>query len=80
MQDAYKLVPAKKKNFRLQGFRWLGKYFVETQQSFGGKPSPQNFEKLAKTKGLIVCIESNTPRNHVFRALDCARAPRFTIQ
>ena len=70
LQDAYKLVPAKKKDFRLQGFRWLGKYFVETQQSFGGKPSPQNFDKLAKTKDLIVCIESKTPRNHVFRALD----------
>ena len=70
LQDAYKLVPAKKEDFRLQGFRWLGKYFVETQQSFGGKPSPQNFDKLAKTKDLIVCIESGTPRGQVFRALD----------
>ena len=70
LQDAYKLVPAKREDFRLQGFRWLGKYFVKAQQSFGGKPSPQNFDKLAKTKDLIVCIESDTPRGQVFCALD----------
>ena len=70
LQDAYKLMPARKEDYRLQGFRWLGKFFVETQQSFGGKPSPQNFDKLARTKDLVVCIESGTPRNQVFRALD----------
>ena len=70
IQDAYKLVPAKKEDFRLQGFKWLGKYFVETRLSFGGKPSPPNFDALGKTKDLLVCIESNTPRFAVPRALD----------
>ena len=70
LQDAYKLIPAKVKDYRLQGFCWLGKHFVETQQGFGGVPSPSNFDRLAKTKDLIVCIESGTPRSQVFRALD----------
>ena len=70
LQDAYKLMPAKREDFRLQGFCWLGKWFVETQQGFGGVPSPANFDKLAKTKDTVVCIKSNTPRSAVHRALD----------
>ena len=70
LQDAYKLIPAKKKDFRLQGFSWLGKWFVETQQGFGGVPSPSNFDRLAKTKDVVVCIKSGTPRSKVHRALD----------
>ena len=70
LKDAYKLMPARKDDFRLQGFRWLGKWFVETQQSFGGAPSPSNFDRLPKTMDFLVCIESKTPRDQVFRALD----------
>ena len=70
IQDAYKLIPAKTEDYRLQGFSWLGKYFVETRMSFGGVPSPCNFDRLGKTKDLIVCIKSSTPRSSVFRALD----------
>ena len=70
LQDANKLVPAKTMDYLLQGFCWLDKYFVETQQGFGGVPSPSNFDRLAKTKDLVVCIESGTPRSKVFRALD----------
>ena len=70
IQDAYKLIPARREDYRLQGFEWLGKYFVETRMSFGGKPSPQNFDSLAKTKDLIVCLKSGMPRSNVTRALD----------
>lgn len=70
IQDAYKLVPAKTEDFRLQGFKWLGKYFVETRLSFGGKHSPPNFDALGKTKDLLVCISSGTPKFMVPRALD----------
>ena len=71
IQDAYKLIPAKTEDYRLQGFSWLGKYFVETRLSFGGVPSPCNFDKLGKTKDLIVCIKSDTPRSSVFRDSPC---------
>ena len=70
IQDAYKLIPAKKADYRLQGFSWLGKYFVETRMSFGGVPSPCNFDRLGKTKDLVVCLKKNISRNSVFRALD----------
>ena len=30
IQDTYKLIPAKVSDNRLQGFKWLKKYFVET--------------------------------------------------
>ena len=68
--DAYKLMPVKVEDFRLHGFSWLGKYFVETRQPFGGVPAPCNFDRLGKTKDLVVCLNSGTPRNSVFRALD----------
>ena len=68
--DAYKLVPAKVEDFGLQGFFWLGRYFVETRQPFGGIPAPSNFDRLGNTKDLVVCLLSGTPRNLVFRALD----------
>ena len=70
IKDAYKLVPAKTEDYRLQGFCWLGKYFVETQETFGGKNSVSNFDRLAKTKDLLVCLESGTRRDRVFRVLD----------
>ena len=70
IKDAYKLVPAKTEDYKLQGFCWLGKYFVETRLAFGGVPSPINFDRLGKTKDLVVCLRSGTPRKNVFRALD----------
>ena len=70
IQDAYKLMPAKPEDYRLQGFTWLGKYFIETRQSFGGVPSPCNFDRLNKTKDTVICLRSGTPRGAVFRALD----------
>ena len=38
--------------------------------SFGGVPSPCNFERLGKTKDLLVCLPSGTPKSWVPRALD----------
>ena len=70
IKDAYKLIPAKVEDYRLQGFKWLNKYFVEVMMSFGGKPSPCNFDRLGKTKDLLACIRSGVPRYLVPRALD----------
>ena len=70
IRDAYKLMPVKVEDYRLHGFSWLGKYFVETRQPFGGVQAPCNFDRLGKTKDLVVCINSGTPRSSVFRALD----------
>ena len=70
IRDAYKLMPVKVEDYRLHGFSWLGKYFVETRQPFGGVQAPCNFDRLGNTKDLVVCINSGTPRSSVFRALD----------
>ena len=35
--DAYKNIPATLADLRLQGFTWLGKFFVENNMTFGGE-------------------------------------------
>jgi len=49
LQDAFKLIPAKTCDLRLQGFSWLGAFFVESQMIFGAIPSVSNFDRLAST-------------------------------
>jgi len=68
--DAYKLVPSKPEDFKLQGFVWLEKYFCETQQTFGSRASVSNFDRLGNTVNLMVCLNSGVPRDTTFRVLD----------
>ena len=68
--DAYKLVPAKTCDFKLQGFTWLGKYFCETQQTFGAVPSVCNFDRLGNTVLTLVTSIGNVPKKNVSRTLD----------
>ncbi len=37
MVDAYKTIPAAQSDLRLQGFSWLGKYFIELKKVFGSR-------------------------------------------
>jgi len=67
---AYKQLPAKIEDLRLQGFRWLGKYFVETRQVFGAKTSVCNYDILGETLKLLALLESNIPHHLVFRQVD----------
>ena len=46
LRDAYKNVPAQPADICLQGFRWLGKFFVETQLIFGARTSVVAFDRL----------------------------------
>lgn len=41
-----------------------------TRLSFGGKPSSPNFDSLEKSKELLVCLSTDTPKYQVPRALD----------
>jgi len=68
--NAYKTVPSKVKDYPLQGFVWLGKYFVETQQTFGGIPSVCNFDREGNTLKLMATLESKIPRDTALRILD----------
>ena len=67
---AYKQIPCKIEDLRLQGFMWLGKYFVETRQVFGAKTSVCNYDILGATLKLIAQIDCNIPAHLVMRQVD----------
>ena len=70
LSDAYKNVPCKISDLRLQGFSWLGKYFLETQQIFGAISSVPNYDILGHTIEDVAIVLSNTPANLTLRRLD----------
>jgi hypothetical protein len=72
MKDAYKLVPAKVEDFRLQGFEWLGRLFIDTQQIFGAATAAANFDVLASTVLKIVDEEMGGASVSLHRTLDDA--------
>jgi hypothetical protein len=67
---AYKQVPCKIEDLRLQGFMWLEKYFCETRQIFGASTSVCNFDMLGETVKTIVLADCNIPHNLVMRQVD----------
>jgi hypothetical protein len=82
MRDAFKLVPAKPADYRLQGFGWLGSFFVDTQQIFGAVPSVSNFDRLAETVLDIATTVAEVPANCIHRTLDdvvCVARPETGI-
>jgi hypothetical protein len=70
MQNAYKNVPCKPNDYRLQGFHWLGKYFIETRQIFGAKTAVCNFDILGNTVLELTLTECSINRSLVHRQLD----------
>jgi len=70
LKDAYKQVPAKLEDLRLQGIHWAGAFFVETQQIFGSSASVSNFDVVAKTIQDVAITRSKIPRRWVHRTLD----------
>jgi hypothetical protein len=70
MCDAYKLMPAKPSDYRLQGLSWLNKFFVETQQIFGAETAVCNFDALGHTLQTVAVSMANIPSQLVFRQLD----------
>jgi hypothetical protein len=67
---AYKQIPCKIEDLRLQGFMWLGKYFVETRQVFGAKTSVCNYDILGATLKLLAEIDCSIPAQLVMRQVD----------
>jgi len=70
MMNAYKNVPCIPSEFRLQGFHWLGKYFIETRQIFGAKTAVCNFDVLGKTVLDLTLLNCEIDRSLVHRQLD----------
>lgn len=70
MCDAYKNVPAPICDLRLQGFKWLNKFFVETRQIFGARTAPANFDVLGSTILSLAVSNTDIPSKFVHRTLD----------
>jgi hypothetical protein len=70
MRDAFKHVPARPEDWRLQGFSWHEAYFVDTQQIFGASTSVANFDNFAYSMVNIARAESNTSERFVHRTMD----------
>jgi hypothetical protein len=70
MKDAYKNIPSKLDELRLQGFIWLGKFFNELKQTFGALTSVSNFNILGNTVQTLAREVSKLPKNWCQRQLD----------
>jgi hypothetical protein len=70
LKDAFKLIPARPKDWKLQGFWWAGRYFFELNMIFGASPSVSNYDRLANTLTEVAVAKSGIPRRYVMRTLD----------
>jgi hypothetical protein len=68
--DAYKLIPIHPCNWKYYGFKWLGKFFVDTTTPFGSNTAPANFDDVGETVMNIVQTICNTPKILIHRQLD----------
>ena len=69
-QNAYKMVPCPHDQLRLQGFFWLGKYWVELRQVFGAVSAVYNYDRLHFCVSLIAQILSKIDQDDLHRTLD----------
>jgi hypothetical protein len=67
---AYKQVPCRTEDLRLQGFSWLGRYFVKTRQVFGAKTSVCNYDILGETLKMLAVFEAGIPSHLIMRQVD----------
>jgi hypothetical protein len=70
MVDAYKTIPAAQSDLRLQGFSWLGKYFIELKKVFGSKEAVSAFDRLNNTLVTIAALSAHLPSRLIHRTLD----------
>jgi hypothetical protein len=70
IQDAYKLIPNPVLEWKYYGFKWLGKFFVDTTTVFGSKTALASFDPLPETLVNIVCSVKRIPKVWIHRQLD----------
>jgi len=68
--NAYKIIPTHPSAWRLHGFSWLKKFFVDTSSIFGSKTAPAHFDCLGFTLTLLAISVSKIPKKFVHRTLD----------
>ena len=78
--DAYKLIPCHPSDWKFFGFKWLGKFFVDTTSSFGSTGAPAGFDDFGETVINITATISETPKIAIYQQLDdvLTVAPKFS--
>ena len=70
MRNAYKIVPCKEGQLRLNGFFWLGMYWIETRQVFGSISAVYNYDILHFCVSLLARLRSKIDGESLHRTLD----------
>jgi hypothetical protein len=70
VKDAFKNVPAKTEELRLQGFMVENRYFIELRMIFGARTALAHYDILGNTIEKLAIAESGIPRQFVGRAVD----------
>jgi hypothetical protein len=70
VKDAFKNIPAKSDELRLQGFMVENRYFVELRMIFGAKTALAHYDILGNTVEKLAIAESGIPKQFVGRAVD----------
>jgi hypothetical protein len=70
MVDAYKTIPTPNTDLRLQGFFWLGKFFVELKKVFGSKEAVSAYDRLNNTLVTLAAKAAHLPPHFIHRTLD----------
>ena len=60
--NAYKIIPSHPSAWRLHGFSWLSKYFVDTTSIFGSKSAPAHFDCLGFVLALLAATICKIPK------------------
>jgi len=68
--NAYKIVSSHPSAWRLHGFSWLNRFFVDLSTIFGSKAAPAHFDCIGFLLVLIAISKSKIPKKYVFRTLD----------
>jgi hypothetical protein len=70
MVDAYKTIPSAQEDLRLQGFTWLGKFFIELKKVFGSKEAVSAFDRMNNTLVTLAALDAHLPPHLIHRTLD----------
>ncbi len=70
VKDAFKNVPARIDELRLQGFKVENRFFVELRMIFGARTALAHYDVLGNTIEKLAIADSGIPRHFVCRAVD----------
>ncbi len=70
MVDAFKTIPSAQSDLRLQGFFWLGKFFIELKKVFGSKEAVSAYDRLNNTLVSVAAASAGLSKRLIHRTLD----------